>query len=247
MTRFIQILACTIGFIALFALFCSGLAYQAGLLELGQAFALLRYSAIAGLVGAIIAVSYGVWQRPRGVKLAVVLLAAIGGLAAFYLPYQQQQRGRQAPPIHDLTTDTLNPPAFVAIAPLRAAAPNPASYDGEEVATAQRSAYPDLVPVAYTNPASEVFAAATALIQQRGWELVAAELTEGRIEATATTRWFGFKDDVVLRLTPTDANSTTLDMRSKSRIGRSDVGTNAARIRSFLDDLSKQLRADAAR
>ena len=71
-----------------------------------------------------------------------------------------------------------------------------------------------------------------------GWHIVAAKSEEGRIEATATTLWFGFKDDVVIRIMPTAAGSR-LDIRSKSRVGLSDVGVNAARIREFVAALGE--------
>ncbi len=72
-------------------------------------------------------------------------------------------------------------------------------------------------------------------------DLVAAEANDGRIEATVTTTWFGFKDDVVIRI-QSDGGETLLDMRSKSRLGGSDVGANAARIRDFRDELAQRLR-----
>ncbi len=67
-----------------------------------------------------------------------------------------------------------------------------------------------------------------------GWKIVDENQAEGRIEATATTRWFGFKDDVVIRIAPSGGNGSRVDVRSVSRVGRSDVGTNARRIRAFL-------------
>ncbi len=74
-----------------------------------------------------------------------------------------------------------------------------------------------------------------------GWEMVESSKTDGRIEATATTTWFGFKDDVVIRIRPTEDGSE-LDIRSKSRVGRSDVGKNAERIREFMSELEAQLK-----
>jgi hypothetical protein len=147
-----------------------------------------------------------------------------------------------APPIHDLSTDLVNPPAFDQVIPLRAAdgAQNPPEYAGEEFAAAQRKAFPDLVSLTVPQPAAEVFAAAEATARALGWEIVAADASAGRIEATDTTAWFRFRDDVVIRLTPGE-QGTVVDVRSKSRVGMGDMGTNAARIRQFLDDLKTRL------
>ncbi len=140
------------------------------------------------------------------------------------------------PPIHDITTDTVNPPQFKAIVPLRAAAPNPPEYAGIATASQQLAAYPDLVTLTLDKPANVVFVAAEQVVQDLGWKIIATDPASGRIEATETTTWFRFKDDVVIRLTP-HGTSTAIDVRSKSRVGRSDLGANAHRIHAFLDQL----------
>jgi uncharacterized protein (DUF1499 family) len=68
------------------------------------------------------------------------------------------------------------------------------------------------------------------------WEVVAADAAAGRIEATATTPWFGFRDDIVVRIVPADGGSR-VDVRSVSRVGKGDLGVNARRIREFLGRL----------
>lgn len=140
------------------------------------------------------------------------------------------------PPIHDITTDTDNPPAFVDILPLRADAPNTAEYGGKTLAAMQKAAYPEIAPLLLNMPPAEAFALAEMLVQRRGWILAASVPVEGRIEATVQTRMMRFQDDVVIRITPTDAGSR-IDMRSVSRFGKSDLGVNAKRIREFLADL----------
>jgi uncharacterized protein (DUF1499 family) len=140
------------------------------------------------------------------------------------------------PRIHDITTDTDHPPAFVAVLPLRATAPNTTDYGGPEVAAQQRSAYPDIQPALLELPPTQAFQRALAAARAMGWTIVAADSTAGRIEATATTFWYGFKDDVVIRLTPSD-RGTRVDVRSESRVGGSDIGTNARRIRVYLTKL----------
>lgn len=231
-----------LGFLSLLRLYLAGLGYSNGSLELGAAFGLLRYCAIAGIAGTGLAVFYILWRRPMGAALALIFVSALSGLAAFYLPYRQMLIAQQVPPIHDITTDTANPPAFVDVLPLRAQAPNPPDYAGEEVATLQRGAYPDLRTVELAASPAEVFAAALRVVEASGWELAGSDEASGRIEAVASTRWFGFKDDVVLRIQPGRAGMSLVDMRSKSRVGRSDIGANAARIRRFLAALQTELQ-----
>ncbi|WP_337133744.1 DUF1499 domain-containing protein, partial [Staphylococcus aureus] len=106
------------------------------------------------------------------------------------------------PPIHDITTDMDDPPAFETLAPAREAAPNAVEYPGESFASRQREAYPEIQPlvVERASPAA-VMQAAEAAAREMGWEI--AGVTDTSLEATATTRWFGFKDDVAVRLTET--------------------------------------------
>lgn len=140
------------------------------------------------------------------------------------------------PPIHDITTDTDNPPAFVDVLPLRADAPNSAEYAGETLAAIQKAAYPDIAPLVLAVPPSVAFTRAQKLVEARGWTLVAANADEGRIEATSETKNMHFKDDVVIRITA-QGDGSKIDMRSVSRFGQSDLGVNAKRIAEFLRDL----------
>lgn len=138
-----------------------------------------------------------------------------------------------AAPIHDITTDTTDPPVFVDILPLRAGARNGASYGGARVAELQRAAYPDIVPVDLALAPAAAFAKSLATANAMGWAIVAADSSAGRIEATATTRVFRFRDDVVIRVRARDGGSR-VDIRSVSRIGERDLGKNASRIRDFI-------------
>ncbi len=146
------------------------------------------------------------------------------------------------PPIHDLTTDVNNPPEFVALVKIRAAdkAQNPPEYSGEETATLQQEAFPDLVTLRLDADPATVFEAAGEVIRELGWDIAAEVQATGRLEATDTTTWFRFRDDVVVRIQPSNGG-TTVDVRSKSRVGRGDMGTNAARIREFLARLQTKL------
>ena len=136
------------------------------------------------------------------------------------------------PRIHDVTTDTDDPPLFDAVLPLRAGAKNAATYGGSDVAAMQRAAHSDIVPLDLTLTPAAAFAAALSAARAMGWALVAADSAAGRIEATATTPVFRFKDDVVVRVRPRHGGSR-VDIRSVSRIGRGDRGKNASRIREF--------------
>lgn len=149
-----------------------------------------------------------------------------------------------APPIHDISTDLGNPPFFEAVLPMRGDDSNPPEYPGNETAEQQRVAYPDLETVTVDSPTDEVFAAAERVASDMGWEIVATDPSRGRIEATDTTSWFRFKDDVVIRLTAR-GYGTYVDVRSKSRVGVGDMGANASRIREFLQRLSADLDASS--
>ena len=224
------------------ALALAGFGHRWSWWGVAASFSVLRASAFAAAGVAVLAlVGIGlaaVGRRWPALIIAVVALAV--ALVVVWIPRNFQAVGRSVPAIHDISPDTENPPAFVAIATRRAGAPNPAAYDGPEVAAQQKKGYPDLGPVTLPAPPDRVLTAAEALARRLGWEIVAVVPAEGRLEATATTPWFGFKDDVVVRVTPAETGSR-VDMRSKSRVGRSDLGVNAKRIRAFLAELSARL------
>jgi uncharacterized protein (DUF1499 family) len=151
-------------------------------------------------------------------------------------------KGRSVPPIHDITTDLSNPPQFVAVVPLRTASPNPLDRAAPaNLAELQAKAYPDLAPLRLQEQPGKVFDAAREVAHDMGWKIVAATPETGLIEATATTSLLRFKDDVVVRVAETDAGTVVVDVRSVSRVGMSDLGTNAARIRAYLSALKTKL------
>jgi uncharacterized protein (DUF1499 family) len=224
--------------VAAAAVLAAGPGYRIGWWSLGAAFTLLRYGAeLALLTGAIALVAVAVCGATgSGRRLGIGLLALAVALAAFGVPWRLLAQARRVPPIHDITTDLEDPPAFVAVVGHRAGAPNPVEYAGPAVAAQQRAGYPDLGPLDFAVPPERVFPAVDAAARGFGWEIVAAIPAEGRLEATATTPWFGFKDDVVVRIRAHNGGSR-VDVRSLSRIGGSDLGTNARRVRAFLDRL----------
>jgi uncharacterized protein (DUF1499 family) len=215
-------------------LLIAGPGYRVGLFPLRTAFSLLRWAAYGGLAAALLA-AVALWRAHGRDALAIV--AFIVATLVFGVPFRFQRLAAAAPPIHDITTDTANPPTFRAIAPLRADAPNSLDYS-QDAARQQRAAYPDLAPLILEIPAGQAFERALFAAREAGWEIVDANAAENRIEATDTTTFFGFKDDVVVRLTPLDQR-TVVDVRSVSRVGRGDAGTNARRVREFLQRLGQ--------
>jgi hypothetical protein len=214
---------------------------RVGLWDFRFGFTLMRWALYGGVAAGVLGVLFLLIPATRRGGAGLLAAAAVIGLATAAVPYLQVQKARSVPPIHDISTDTVDPPEFVAIAPLRADASNPVEYAGEETAKQQREAYPDIQTVEVDNWPALVFEHALETARAQGWQIVDASEAEGRIEATATTTWFGFKDDVVIRISGSNGGSA-IDVRSKSRVGRSDVGANAARIRAYLDDLSERLQ-----
>jgi len=177
-------------------------------------------------------------QNPRGMGKGIAgLLVA---LAVLMFPVVVAVNARGTAPIHDVTTDTVNPPEFVAVLPIRAqtGALNPVEYGGARVAALQQRSFPDIKPLRLDVAPPAAFDRALAAVRAMNWELVAADPSAGRIEATDTTALFGFKDDVVVRVRP-DGNGSRIDVRSLSRVGGGDIGTNAKRIRAYLQRLAE--------
>jgi uncharacterized protein (DUF1499 family) len=201
---------------------------RAGLWPFLVGFLLLALSLVLGLAGGSLCLVAGVRTGQWGMALAgVVLCAAVVGA-----PSVAVFSARGAPPINDITTDPDDPPAFVAVVPLRAGRNTP-EYGGPEVAAQQRRAYPDIAPVVLPLAGGPAHARVVDVVRGLGWRVVASDADAGRVEAVDTTFWFGFEDDVVVRLRPV-AGGTRLDVRSSSRVGIGDMGTNARRVREFV-------------
>ncbi len=221
------------------AVLCAGGAVAAGLgtrwgaWHFRTGFTILTWAAYGGLAAAVLGLVAPFLDRSsrRGVLLTLVTIGL--GALVVGIPWQMKQQVQHVPPIHDITTDTENPPAFVAILPLRRDAPNPVEYGGPEVAAQQKEAYPDLRPLFLIAPQKEGFSKALEAARAMGWQIVDSNQDQGRIEATDTTLWFGFKDDIVVRVMPA-VHGSRIDVRSVSRVGKSDLGTNARRIQTYL-------------
>jgi uncharacterized protein (DUF1499 family) len=212
-----------------------GIGYRIGWWSLGTGFQLVRWSvypSAGAVVIGLIALGLPPYSGGMGWR-GLALVGAIVGAVATWFPMSAQRAAVSVPPIHDISTDTVDPPLFVAVIALRAGARNPPDYDGPETARQQRDAYPDIVPLVMPLSAADAFARARQAAQSMGWLIVGANEPEGRLEAVAETRWWRLRDDVVVRVRP-DGQGARIDIRSKSRIGRSDMGVNAARVREFL-------------
>jgi uncharacterized protein (DUF1499 family) len=219
-----------IGLLGCVLLMIDGPLYRAHVLGL---YAALRIVIPAALLLGVIAVFLSLvgLVRPGGKGLA--LAGLVLGLIAAGMPVKSIYTAKNSP-IHDVSTDIGNPPQFVAVLPLRAAAKaaNSTDYDAKTAAL-QKQTYPDIGPLHLDLPPAKAFDRAVAAARGKGWEIVASDPAQGRMEATATTFWFGFKDDIVVRIAA-EVNGSRIDVRSLSRIGKSDVGANARRIRAYL-------------
>lgn len=189
--------------------------------------------AATALIGCILA-----YSRSSQDSLLFFIFSFVISLAVVIVPFRMYLTVRGVPAIHDITTDTDNPPQFDVILGMRKDAPNPAEYGGPEIAQLQKKAYPDIAPLMLNIPPDKAFERALAEAINQGWVIANADRRYWLIEATDTTLWFGFKDDIVIRIAPQEQGSR-IDIRSLSRVGRSDVGANAKRIRRYLTALNK--------
>ncbi|HEY7461098.1 MAG TPA: DUF1499 domain-containing protein [Gemmatimonadota bacterium] len=211
--------------------------------DFGRGFDLMRWAVYASGLALVLALGGIVWGLARSNRSSVMLSAAALALAVVIggIPLFQYRTARIVPPINDITTDMESPPDFVAAGRGAENGAAGAPYPGQEFADAQSAAYPDVRTLDLPQSPDEVFRAALEVARgMPGWEVVLADSSAGRIEGTATTRWFRFKDDVVVRIQP-GASGTRVDIRSRSRVGQSDVGANAARIRAFTARLKERL------
>lgn len=218
----------------------SGLGSRWGLWQFRTGFTILGGAAVAGGISSLISLGALISAFRRNLWKSFILSCVGFALAitAFGVPYSWYQAAKRLPRIHDVTTDTGNPPQFVAVLPLRKGAPNPPEYGGPDIAAKQKTAYPDIQPLILDLPPDRAFDKALSVAQRMRWKIVEVDKQEMRIEATDTTVWFGFRDDIVVRVTPLGSESR-VDVRSVSRVGLSDAGTNATRIRKYFRRLSQ--------
>lgn len=219
------------------AVILSGYGYQWGWWHFSIGFTIIPWGTGAAILGSIIGAIgfFKIQERSRNQTITGLIAITIGlaVLSNFGYWYLEVQKGY--PPIHDITTDTVNPPEFNAIVPLRQDAPNPHEYIFENgPAEAQKEFYSGLETLNVSMSYDRAYDRALATAREMPWQIVGENRQEGRIEAYDKLPWFGFIDDVVIRVDTTEMGSK-IDVRSKSRIGRGDLGVNAKRIRSYFE------------
>ena len=188
---------------------------------------------LAGIAALVLGRGSGAGGRGKLLAALAVSLVYVGFIASRPLA------AGDIPAIHDVTTDLANPPQFEALT-LRA--DNLAGVGTvENWKKVHAASYGDLRPVTLAKPVAEVTAQVAALAASKGWTVAKSDPVRGHVEATASVSFIRFNDDVVIRIAPTtDGNGSTVDMRSVSRVGISDFGVNARRIREFLKDLAAE-------
>lgn len=219
--------------VALIPLFIIG--YRAGWLDVKSGFLSASFSILAAAAFALVGAFVLLWALGRGnrapgagwtVVLGALPLLAMGNLIL--------SGGLSVPPIHDISTDVIDPPAYKRVLELRIKGDHSLVYGGPKLAAQQQQAYADVktIETEFTLPAAH--AKALAAVQELGWEVVADNKEAGHIEAVISSAVFGFKDDVVIR-SRVGEQGVIVDLRSASRLGLSDLGANAKRIRAFIE------------
>lgn len=220
----------------------AGIGYRIDLWSYRDGIGALRYVfwvAIGTAGAAALAMILGAISGRPGALVAGFIALLIAGTTA-YIPWNLREAVRRVPPIHDISTDTVNPPQFSRVATLRKTTDHSLAYDGPEVAALQKKGYPDIGPIMLQAPAEKVFDVAKSVLLSMGLLLLEADSAKGHLEATETSLLFGFEDDVVVRISSLPGGATRVDIRSKSRVGRSDLGINAGRVRLFAASMRKK-------
>ena len=207
--------------------------FQTGLLLIVPAGVLLAaIGLLVGLISIFVSKKRGFDGDPPSLFISIAICAVI--MVSMGLQFQ---KGASVPAIHNISTDVVDPPQFTeAIVALRGETSNPLAYDSEELAVVQQGAYPEVRTLQVSTGIAETVRTAVSALESMGLEVVSVDEGQGIVEATDTTFWFGFKDDVVVRVR--DAGDGSLvDVRSVSRVGLSDLGKNADRIMELLGRL----------
>ncbi len=208
--------------------------YRLGWWRHPEAFSLFGWASYAAIVALTLS-AYGLFKtRPQGQQrgLLIAIIGMVLSLPIITASGLFEYNAKIYPRINDISTDTLDPPSFWDV-------DEPMEYPEERVAKLQQTAYPDLVPLLLPVTSEQAFKHALAIITDEGWDVVAKVPGEGRIEAEVSSLLYGFKDEVVVRIA-TSNGGAIVDVRSRSRIGHIDRGTNAKRIRNYLKALKKR-------
>ncbi len=206
--------------------------FSIGLLSLAVAMGLAALGIIIGVVALIVAHKRHVPASRRPIYLAMAI-----NVAVIVFMGSQFIAAQRVPPIHNISTDVTQPPRFDKVVALRGDTSNPLDLDANTIEL-QQAHYPWVKPLHSDAGVAETFAKAVAVVQDMDMALVNADQEAGLVEATATTFWFGFKDDVAIRVRP-DGTGSRVDVRSISRVGLSDLGANAKRIGEILERMAR--------
>jgi len=240
---------------------CAAIGYKLGLIDLPFAFGQLNRKIgplvliLCGLFG-LVSLILAFVIKPRKGLIAGVLGVLVAGFAMGKLAATKNAVYVKYPFIHDITTDTQSPPVFgeiVMAERLAIEGVNTTDYAGKTapifkdekpegeklVSVLQTNAFPEIRPLVLSDTKDVAFGEALATAKSMGWDIKEEDLEAGRIDATDTTFWYGFEDDITIRLRPSEGGGTIVDVRSLSRVGGSDLGKNAARVGKFLERLGE--------
>lgn len=205
-----------------------GLGFRLGLWTVFPALAAAQWFVYAAALGLLLAIVGAVRARPGANKrgFGLSLIGAAFALPVVAIGAHWDYITRTSPPINDISTDIDDPPVFWDM-------PQPTAYPAQN-APVQRAGYPDLVSLRLAIAPERAYADALALARANGWEIVADDAKDGRIEAVWTSLLYGFKDEIAIRVAAADGGGARVDLRSRSRLGRIDRGVNARRVRAFM-------------
>jgi len=234
-SKLLSTLIVVISVLCLGSVIISILGARGGWVGTRTAFTTIAYAAQAGIPILIAAVVILFLSRGNissliksGIAVILVLIPVVGHYAT------QPEKQLPGAPINDISTDTANPPLFNAVIPLRPAKSTSVEYPGAKAAARQKQLYPDIAPIESSLSTEQAFKRALDIANTMNWDIVSQDMDSGVIEAVASTLIFDFKDDIVIRIEEGSSGSI-IDIRSHSRVGRSDRGKNAKRIRAFVE------------
>lgn len=226
--------------VGLVSLLLGALGTKFGVWGFQGGFMLLAVGTVLAAIVLFLGIIAGVYSMSKKMQaeLSAILIGVVVSVVMLGMMGTQFMAATSVPPIHNISTDTESPPQFDKLVAIREAQEdvNPHEYDREELAQIQKEAYPQIKPLITDVPPGEMQDLVVQVLQGMGLEIVDSNPTAGRVEATDETFWFGFKDDVVVRIRP-EGNGSIVDVRSVSRVGQSDLGKNAERISEILNGL----------
>ena len=231
--------------LAIFALVVAVLSVvilRSNMLEIGPALATVAAALVFAALAILLAfLSFITIWRNGLTGLSRALLGLFLGTVLLAYPAYLAQRAYRYPMIYDVSTDAANPPRFIALAAQR---PRDRIVYPAAAAALQRAAYPDIVPLQLMLPLRSSYEVVTGVLTKRKQPFTESMLPtvnrrEATIEYTARTPVMGFRDDIVIRITAIGNNASRIDLRSASRYGAHDLGANAARLRTLLEEIDE--------